>query len=353
MAANGISTLSTKEARQIAKLEYAQAKRKGRVITDDPGGVVGTYGTWSDDGTDDDTKNYYRPNNTYDATSLPDTYNGNNGGTTANYAQVDDNPNTGGLLPKRPWVEVSTIASPASIEEAVDGSSIPDLQVWYTSVDSNSFVPSATDEQTINQWTDQTAFAHNANATGGSKPSYEDTTPKNTYGYVEFNGSEALSVNPVAWAQNLGGFTVFIVAKLNSTTGAQYIMTSDQDDFRISFNNTDVTVGMGAHTQSEASVIDTDWHVHSLRYDESGRPDAAAALLYSLDASGVVLTSVSGTIPATTSGSNQYIYIGAADGSGTDGLNGYVGEVIMFSRALNDTELRNVENYLKTRWDIA
>ena len=29
MAANGISTLETKQARQIAKLELAQAKRKG------------------------------------------------------------------------------------------------------------------------------------------------------------------------------------------------------------------------------------------------------------------------------------------------------------------------------------
>ena len=96
MAANGISTLATKEARQIAKLEYAQAKRKGRVITDDPGGVVGVYGTWSDNGTDDDTKNYYRSNNTYDATALPDTYNGNDGGTTSSYTQVDDNPNTKG-----------------------------------------------------------------------------------------------------------------------------------------------------------------------------------------------------------------------------------------------------------------
>ena len=346
MAANGISTLSTKEARQIAKLEYAQAKRKGRVITDDPGGTPDAYGTWSDDGTNDDTKNYYRSNNTYDATSLPDTYNGNLPG-------ADDNPNTGGLLPKRPWVAVGAIAAPTSIEESVDGSSIPDLQVWYTSVDTASFVPNATDESTFNQWTDQTDYAHNANSTGSSKPSYEDTTPKNTYGYVEFNGSEALSVNPVSWAQSKPGFTLFMVAKLNSTTGDQYLMQSDQGDFRISFNNTDVTVGMGAHTQSEASVIDTDWHVHSLQYDESGRPDAAAALLYSLDGSGVVLTNISGTIPATTSASNQYIYIGAADQSGTDGLNGYVGEVIMFSRALNLTELRNVENYLKARWDIA
>jgi len=346
MAANGISTLSTKEARQLAKLEYAQAKRKGRVITDDPGGVVGTYGTWSDDGTDDDTKNYYRPNNTYDYSAIPNPYEGNS-------YNVDDDENTGALVAKRPWVSVGVIAAPASIEEAVDGGSIPDLQVWYTSVDTASFVPSATDESTFNQWTDQTAFAHNANATGGSKPSYEDTTPKNTYGYVEFNGSEVLSINPVAWAQSKPGFTVFMVAKLNSTTGGQYLMTSDQGDFRISFFNTDVTVGMGSHTQSEAGVIDTDWHVHSLRYDESGRPDAAAALLYSLDGSGVALTTTNGTIPATTDGSNQYIYIGAADSNGTDGLNGYIGEVIMFSRTLNNTELRNVENYLKTRWDIS
>src|SRR5210317_1842667 len=104
MSANGISTLSTKEARQIAKLEYAQAKRKGRVITD--GGALGTYGTWSDDGTDDDTKNYYRPNNTYDLTSLPDTYDGNVPG-------VDSNPNPDGLLQKRPWVSVGVIAAPA------------------------------------------------------------------------------------------------------------------------------------------------------------------------------------------------------------------------------------------------
>jgi len=84
MAANGISTLSTKQAKQIAKLNIAQAKRQGRTVAAD--------GTIS--GSVDTTKNYYRRNNTYDVNNLPTKYTGNS---------VTDNPNTNGLLPGRQW----------------------------------------------------------------------------------------------------------------------------------------------------------------------------------------------------------------------------------------------------------
>ena len=84
MAANGISTLSTKALRQVAKLDIAQAKRQGK--------TVATDGTIS--GAVDTTKPYYRTRNNYDITQLPDTY-----ATTA-----DDNPNTGGLVVGRPWI---------------------------------------------------------------------------------------------------------------------------------------------------------------------------------------------------------------------------------------------------------
>jgi hypothetical protein len=65
MALNGISTLSTKEAKQAAKLALAAIKR----------GIDG------------------RPN-TLDITKLPTQYDGNN---------VIDNANEGGLQPGRPW----------------------------------------------------------------------------------------------------------------------------------------------------------------------------------------------------------------------------------------------------------
>jgi hypothetical protein len=66
MSANGISTLSTKQAKQVAKLDLAAAKRAA-------------------DG---------NPRATYDITQLPTQYSGNN---------IVDNPNTGGLVVGRPW----------------------------------------------------------------------------------------------------------------------------------------------------------------------------------------------------------------------------------------------------------
>ena len=84
MAANGISTLSTKALKQVGKLNIAQAKRQGKTVARD--------GTIS--GTVDSTKNYYRYNNTYNINDLPTKYTGN---------AITDNANSGGLLTARPW----------------------------------------------------------------------------------------------------------------------------------------------------------------------------------------------------------------------------------------------------------
>jgi hypothetical protein len=66
MAANGISTLETKQLRQVAKLDLAAINRAA-------------------DG---------NPRATYDITQLPTQYNDNG---------ITDNPNIGGLVQGRPW----------------------------------------------------------------------------------------------------------------------------------------------------------------------------------------------------------------------------------------------------------
>lgn len=71
MALNGISTLPTKELRQVAKLNLAQSKRQAGGDTSLP---------------------YYREYNVYDITLLPSRYIGNS---------VVDNP--GALVQTRPW----------------------------------------------------------------------------------------------------------------------------------------------------------------------------------------------------------------------------------------------------------
>ena len=84
MAANGISTLSTKQAKQVGKLNIAQAKRQGNTVAVD-GTITGSV---------DPTKNYYRYNNTYNINDLPTSYSGNS---------IVDNANTDGLKTARPW----------------------------------------------------------------------------------------------------------------------------------------------------------------------------------------------------------------------------------------------------------
>ena len=89
MAANSISTLATKQARQEAKLAKATAKRQGKTVA-----VNGTI-----TGALDNTKSYYRTRNTLNTAQLPTLYSGN---------AVVDNANTvnsvnGVLVAGRPW----------------------------------------------------------------------------------------------------------------------------------------------------------------------------------------------------------------------------------------------------------
>jgi hypothetical protein len=90
MSANGISTLSTKQAKQNAKLSKAEAKRQGKIVATD-GTVTGSK---------DNTKPYYREANNVDITLLPTVY-------TGNVVTTQSHPS--GLTQGRPW----TITPPA------------------------------------------------------------------------------------------------------------------------------------------------------------------------------------------------------------------------------------------------
>lgn len=85
MAANGISTLSSKELKQTTKLTMAEAKRQGYTVDID--------GTWT--GSADINQPFYRTLNTANISLLPTKYVGN---------VVVDNTVDGDILVQgRPW----------------------------------------------------------------------------------------------------------------------------------------------------------------------------------------------------------------------------------------------------------
>ena len=93
MSANGISTLTTKQAKQLAKLNLASLKRQGYTLSS-TGTVVSGPST---------TVPFFRSRAFYDITQLPTQYNGNG---------ITDNPNMDGLVVGRPWISISYSISP-------------------------------------------------------------------------------------------------------------------------------------------------------------------------------------------------------------------------------------------------
>ena len=323
----------TKERRQIQKLEIAQLKRKGTFRD------TGTY-------TDAEDTPYFRSNNTYDATSLPDTYNGNLPGP-------DDNPNTGGLIQKRPWVSVGAIAAPTSIKESVEGGSITDLEIWYDGADESTIIPTGIqDEDDINQWNDKSGLAHNLNFSGGNnKPTYESSDTQNSYGYVQFADGDLMSINPLASLDEAQQFTVFVIARSTdlATNSPQVLTSTENGELSIQID-TDGTarfkIGAQNGTTANNTVQVNEWNVFTLVYN------GTANIVGRVNNGTTIVDTSSGTPangPAQMAASS-YLYVGGDNTGGT--FIGDVGEVILFKKVLNSTEYANVENYLTTKWGI-
>jgi hypothetical protein len=110
MAANGISTLSTKQLKQEGKLAKATAKRQGKTVA-----VNGTIS-----GSIDSTKNYYRAANTLDTTLLPTLYSGN---SVVNNVNTVNSVN-GVLVAGRPWSTTNPDTAITVIETSSSGATL-------------------------------------------------------------------------------------------------------------------------------------------------------------------------------------------------------------------------------------
>jgi hypothetical protein len=322
----------TKEERADQKLYIAEAKRRGLAA-------------------EDTTTTYYRTANIYDKTTLPNPYEND-------AYNVDDDENTGPLVPKRPW-DVGSIAAPLSIEDAVQGESITDLEIWYDGADTNTIVPTGIeDEDLINQWNDKSGLAHNLNFSGGNnKPSYESSDTQNGYGYIQFADGDLMSINPLSSLSGADDYTVFVIARATSlaTNSPQLLTSTENGELSIQIDSDGTArfkVGAPNATTAAGTVVENEWFVFTLVYDGNSTSITGRVNDGKLpDPPGQTITiTTDGTAPATLNGGTTYLYVGGDNTGGT--FIGDVGEVILFKKALTATEYANVENYLTTKWGI-
>ena len=289
MAANGISTLATKELRQVAKLELAAAKRAA----------------------DGNSRPYY------DITQLPTQYNDND---------IVDNPNTGGLVVGRPWVAT------APIPDIVRS----DLQLY---LDPSEYSGSGT------SWNDSSTNAYTVTLNGA--PAYNTTyfTFDGTTEYFDTNqslSSEEFSVG--AWFRTSAAGIKMIISK-ETAAGWPW-------NYRIWMNGGQIVGDIAQSAASSRSIgsVLTNYNNGSWYYAMYIRDSSTQYLFVNgTQVSTAVGTFASGTISNSQEvwfGKSAFI-AGGSNPQGSYQYIGDLGECFVYNRALTSTEI--LQNYNATK----
>ena len=247
---------------------------------------------------------------------------------------------------------------------------IPNLSLWYNAsatstvvngVTTNNFQAPVVNGSSISKWVDLQAVGGDSNVTGGAgkQPTY--TTPiQNGLGAVTYNpaNSNNLDINPIAFAANKAGLTIYVVARPTTTPATAFPLVVTDQSMGVWWNGTNWSVGVTVGNRGTVTVTNdtTKFHMYGMVFDGS-QTGNANRLQFRYDKAAKTLT-FTGTIPATTS-SQSYMFFGGDDRAGASGgalagtyINGYIGEVLIWQRTLSVSEIASVEYYINQKWGL-
>ncbi len=232
----------------------------------------------------------------------------------------------------------------------------PSLTIWYDAVNSTYNPTNPTNDTYITSWADKSALAHDANTTGNDskKPRYR-TNIQNGKPSLFFDGvDDTFTINPFTSLQSLSGYTAFFVTKTNVIGSKQVISvmntnSAEVKEVYLEIGSTGVVTIGGAAATATSSTIGTNFHIHTIIFDGS-QTGNSNRLKHNLDGVNQTLT-FTGTVGTTSNANTTWIYFGT-DSSIANDLNGYISEVIVYTKTLPSGDITNTESYLKNKWAI-
>lgn len=266
---------------------------------------------------------------------------------------------------------MSSVAQATFWWQYVNPNVLPNLSLWYNGsssattvngVTTNNFNVSVVDGTSISAWNDISGGGHASNVNGGTGKQPNYATPiQNGLGALFYTSanSENLDINPIAWSQNLSGFSIYIVARPTSLPATQFPLVVTDTSLGVWWNGTNWSIGQSVGNRGTVTVTNdtTKFHIYGMIFDGT-QTGNANRLKFRYDRVDQTL-SFTGTI-GTSTGTPTYMFFGG-DNRGSVGagnalsgtyMDGYIGEVIIFTRAINATEIVQTENYIKTKWNI-
>lgn len=243
-------------------------------------------------------------------------------------------------------------------------SQIPSLNLWYDASESNAaFIQDSggaapTNGEAVQKWIDKQGAGRDANASAGSRQPTWQANQQNSLGTLLFDGSsDVLTLNPIgSWALALPGQTTYIVLKANALTGIPRATMTNTNGYQFFWDTTWGIETAGGRAKSGFAGNTTNYQYMGMILDGTQTNGDItvqnnARLKMRINGTQQTLT-FSTNVGTQTSPSATGLFVGAADGTANNAFSGYIGELLIWTRTLNTSEILAIETYLSDKWGI-
>jgi len=233
-----------------------------------------------------------------------------------------------------------------------------DLVLWYETTLEDSFLPSEQDDGLqVSVWYDINPITGkkpmDALSAGAARPTFT-TKAINGLPALKFSGAQYLTPPDGSLPYKNSPFTVFIVSKITTGASGTIIGTGPSGTntwFKYSSAAGAFTIdgGSGGGSLTGIATAQDSFRIISSTYDGTVSSTTANKAYVN----GAIQTLAGGT--STIRNSDRTPVTIGADPASTPSanfLNGMIAEIIVFQRALDDSERASIERYLGKKWKI-
>jgi hypothetical protein len=242
--------------------------------------------------------------------------------------------------------------------------SIAGIKAWYDAADTATISLSGS---AVTQWNDKSGNAYNlTQGTAARRPSSGINT-LNGRNVVTFGGDDVmLAASAPNWTflSNSTGATVFMAAYYDttaaqtmifdtstSTTGAVGVTTfrgsSDKLGAFVAYGTGGQYVSLDSNLQT---LTDSTAFYWSMKLNNANAT-AANRIKVRLNAGSEVGANTYTNTPSSSAPA-QSLFLGSYDTAGSQGFQGRIAEIIMYSGILSDTDIATVNAYLAGKWGL-
>ena len=239
----------------------------------------------------------------------------------------------------------SFIEFPVAVFSPAD---ISNLYAWYDASDTDTITESS---NRVSAWENKegTSARDINQGTGGSQPLLI-SGGKNSLDTIDFTGDRYVITDSALTLISSAQLTIFIVCKIpadGSTINQSMSNVSDSGGVFLTFYHEDNNTIRVSNTSGGAYVIDSPPSALSWTY----------ATISQNGTSGFVRTNgalevTTPTSPIGSANSFSGLCVGRYEDKANNYWNEEIGEIIIYNKILNGTEIGQVEEYLAAKWDI-